>query len=544
MHKFIIIITLLLGGANVFAWGPGHDDQTEEILKHLPAQLKTELTSKIKEKTIKEYSHYPDSFKPFDVEIIGEEALLYLKVNKIAKRYDLHSDKGRAFCFILLCRAIRNDEFERAFFWLACLGHSSGDMSACNHDPLIHIATYDWKELPPPHAKAMKDLMPSLDLHWTANSKRGKSIYESTVKQFLSATQKHESIDEALLQIMMYGHAGARYTVARGSDILSAAFNASSDQKSRKKLYGSMSEIAAWATVRTIRDAKFAVRLKTAKTAPEWTEKIKQEHKELMTEAVQTANIKNDSLFKNILTEDYKGIGVVLEPTWRMNEAALGFSSRYVAAALCERLKKERREYCTIDVRKIATTDKFKLSPKKIPVIIVIAANYQSYHSIRSPVISEKLSKYIRAGGKVIWVGGKTKPPEFILDKLGGSIHSASKLRWPLEVEKFIKGEIYFSNMEKSYTFFRNPKTQAGWHRPECPYTFTGNKPLLIYKSPNLDEDLVIAAISRKVAFLPIYSLHPYLLGDPALIDLQSVSLDNPGWDIISYTLDQLEIGK
>jgi len=85
MRCLILNLTFLFSLClSALAWGPGHDDIQRAILARLPNQFTTGLDEEFIRRLIQEYSHYPDSFDPFDVALIGPASLDRLRRNGIS----------------------------------------------------------------------------------------------------------------------------------------------------------------------------------------------------------------------------------------------------------------------------------------------------------------------------------------------------------------------------------------------------------------------------------------------------------------------------
>src|SRR2546428_285164 len=100
----------------------------------------------------------------------GRATLTRLAPYGIKTREGLHSDEGRAVAFLLLVDAFRERRYDRAALWIASLSHSTGDMAAANHDPLVHVYTYAYGaeyNLRLPCGVPVKMMAPLLDLHLT-----------------------------------------------------------------------------------------------------------------------------------------------------------------------------------------------------------------------------------------------------------------------------------------------------------------------------------------------------------------------------------------
>ena len=97
-----------------WAWGPGHEDVARAVFQYLPQDILKLLPPDAVQKAILTFSHYPDSFEPFQPDDIGLEAIQKLTDNGIKNRYGLHSDAGRAMAFVLLVDAFRERRYDHA----------------------------------------------------------------------------------------------------------------------------------------------------------------------------------------------------------------------------------------------------------------------------------------------------------------------------------------------------------------------------------------------------------------------------------------------
>ncbi len=140
----LLCLILALSPRNLGAWGAGHDDIMRAVLDRLPAEIRATFTPRIVKRAIEHGSHYPDSFAPFDPADIGEAAVVALRAEGLEKRHDLHLDHGRVASFARLVDAFREGDPAHIAHWIASHSYVIADMAACNHDPLVHTATYGW----------------------------------------------------------------------------------------------------------------------------------------------------------------------------------------------------------------------------------------------------------------------------------------------------------------------------------------------------------------------------------------------------------------
>lgn len=111
-----------------------------------------------------------------------------------------------------------------------------------------------------------------------------------------------------------------------------------------------------------------------------------------------------DAIYKDAIQKNYKypSVGVLVEPTRRLNECYFCFSAKFVQSAIMRVFKKECILYNCVDVREIIKGR--KLNKDRIPVLIICAGKF----TVPEKVIKE-IKRYSEKGGKIIWIGGMDK---------------------------------------------------------------------------------------------------------------------------------------
>ena len=535
------------------AWGAGHEDTQRELNARLPAPLRTALSPQTLELSMKD-SHYPDSFKPFEPERIGQAAFDKLEKLGIKRRYDLHSDKGRAIAFTMLVEALRENQPEHALFWIASLGHSAADMVASNHDPLVHVATYSWVwkewEMKLPNGEPFSLVGGVLDLAPTARDAQGGKLFQQQIQSTLIADDGRDA-DQALLDIMLYGQQGAAYCASRGLPILThaAAYFNSRDEAEKMAYQGLMAELGAWAVVRVNRDVAVAERLARGDAPVEVTPAVMKAYDQAVEKITRERPLSDDAMYQPILrplsANAQPAIGVVLEPTWRMNDGFIGYGERVLATSICRTLGESGRAYATVDVRDVLTQG--LPSPQQMPVVVVAARVPRSYSWMKTDDLDKALQKYLDAGGKVVWIGG-TQPPLQALKPLAEAMRAGEEKGWPVPVDQLLQSQVRLAGAgeKASWNFVRSPQTPAGWQVPQSRYYFGDSDALQPLVELRVGErDLVVGAAWPRTApravFLPTYALWPHLLTPDATIErVDEPRLDSAGATILQRALDAL----
>jgi hypothetical protein len=528
-----------------FGWGAGHDTVARAIAARLPQPW----CDRVQGETLKRFcadNHYPDSFEPFPVERVGAEALMYLKARDITKRYDLHSDKGRAMAFCLLTRALKEEQPGRALLWLACLAHATADMAACNHDPVVHIATYGWCTaewgLKLPRGKAFSEVTPCLDLGWIEKETWAKAVFERRLGE-CELKDGGGTPEATLLEIMLYGVRGVEACAPHGPNVLSAAAEwvDSGERPAGERLAEELSALGVWAVERTLRDFQTAVRLAPLGVAPEVTPDVVARYEEARDAFVRERPLAADLFAQSALVPSgVKGhkIGVVIEPCWRMDEGMFGFGDRVLAVQIVNALRRQGKNAELVDVRT------FLEKGAEVQALIVPAQRCASYRKLKVEALDKRLGAYLDAGGKVVWVGGG-KPPGALRRGLPKDFMAKGDDKaWPVPMERFRLGSLGVAG-DIGWKLRRPLEGQAGWQWPRNPFAFTQEAvsqgaPLVELSCDGQSETVGLAWPKEKpsVAYVPGYAVMPYVWTSetPALSPLR-LELDAAGTRAIEAAL-------
>lgn len=549
----LILLAILSLPRIAGAWGAGHDDILRAVLDRLPADVRATFTPEMVKRAVEHGSHYPDSFAAFEASEIGEEAVADLNAAGLKVRYDLHHDHGRVASFARLVDAFREGDPTHLLHWIASHSHVIADMAACNHDPLVHTATYGWGpwKVKLPHSGDYSQVAHFLDLAGSARSKEGGAAAFSRAIDHSLLGDDGRGADRQIHEILLYGHEGARYCSPRGAKILqgAAGWIDTADPAARALLWEQIGELGAWAVVRTLRDVAVARRFADSGIKPALTPEATAAANEAIAQLMRDRPLAEDALFEPLLRElgreDRGVIGVVLEPTWDMNDAMLGFSSRVQSAATVRTLRQLGRAHATFDVRQLLT-EGFP-SPSQVPLLVVVATSFRSYHWMQTGDFDEKLSLYLQDGGKILWIAGTGGLPAKSLAPISAAWKREDKATLPVPTKTFL-GSTLSAHLpgDPSWSIVNTPDTPAGWQRPHCPWWFeisgTNNLlPLLTLRTPEQPFIVGAATIDRRIALLPVYAVTPHLLdAETPVSSLAEPALDLPATTLLTGVIDFL----
>jgi len=542
------------------AWG-GHDVVARAIVERLPDELLEKIDQpETLRKAIVQWSGYPDSFDGFEpeAELIGPGGLALLERHNVKRRYDLHHDWARPVIWLALVDALRGERYKTALFWIAVLSHSTSDMSACNHDPIVHVATYDWSQidLMLPGGQPFGRVAGRLHLKTATETDDDKRLFAATVDSMLLADDGRDA-RRTLFNIMLYGHRGAGFCAERGYPLLKAAFDDAQTGNEEHRLARNryLAELGAWGVVSTLRDTEAALRLAKTEFAVDMPE-LQADYRTAVAEWVAGRPLADEALFKPVLrpvdAETRDAVGVVLEPTWRMNEASLGFHQRVLAVAACRTLADIQHAYATLDVRQLQHTVP---DCRRTPVILMIADRLRSYAGIDGKRIEANLAAYRASGGHLVWIGEHI--PQAVFPELGAPSTAKLPEQWPNEPAEVAKCELSLAGTASpAWPLLRSPQTPAGWQRPACPTLrradpLRGMEPLVEFTAGG--ERGTVGVVCRNgdagggtklatAAVLPTVAIHPYLFDKPdAEGPLADIRFDAAGRTVLMETLQRIE---
>ena len=337
---------------------------------------------------------------------------------------------------------------------------------------------------------------------------------------------------------MGYGQQGASFCSTRGIPIVSNAIASmeSQDTAARQKSMATLADLGAWAVGRTVRDACVAARLAEGTAPVELTPEIEAKFEETNGQFLHERKLDDDALFTPILQplpkEGAPVVGVVLEPTWRMNDAMLGYGDRVWSASICRSLGAAKRDYATLDIRS-ALANGFP-PPSRVPVLILSATALRNYSWMHIADLDRQLKAYLDSGGRVLWIGGDAKPPGS-LATIANAMTKTEKQLLPVPDDQILKMHLVLLgdttgllSIESQWGFVRSPSLKVGWSQPLCPWSFTDPSPADFDPLLELTDDthkIVVGVLWKnhdskqfKGAYLPVYAIAPHLLTESQLL--------------------------
>lgn len=559
MALIYLFSVMMIAPLLAFGWGGGHKTVGCAVASFLPEPWSSQLQGE----ALKQFcvdNGYPDACKKFtDDKRLTPAERAYLSDNKMPNSYHFHHDKGRGVAFCLLVRALRDNRPEGVSLWLGTLAHSTADMVACNHDPIAHAATYAWsdsnRDFRLPNGMSLAKMKPALDLGWVDSNMEAGAIWAKSVAE-VKAVDSCKGAEDAVLDVLLAGPDGVGTCCSYGLPVVKAAmgWTVTKEPGYEKALGESFSVLGCWAVERVLRDFLVAQRLAESGIMPNVTDAVMKRYQEEFAKFVLSRDYEEDSFVEGLtrpLNQEKPFLGVVSEPTWRMDEGMFGFNDRVLAAQSVTALRKQGRNSSLVDVREFIAEG---CEVEKAPVLLFLARKVSDYHTLKSQALKEQMTKYRQAGGKIIWIGGGL-PDEAFHDFPSNVAQKADvgkgyvnyMTRLPVDTNAYATLTLKIGD-HTARKLERSPNFMAGWHipsnttyfKPEATesiiplaYLYDSAKPLLIGGAWPKD--------APEFAYLPTYTLFPYLwtMEMPSLVPFE-IGLDSQGLETLETALTAL----
>jgi hypothetical protein len=541
--KVVSFLFVCLIPLRLLAWGSGHDQVNELAVEMLHGIIPAESAA-----NIVKWSHTPDDFTPWEKLKhfqVPPDDLRLLKAHKLDSPHSAHCPKGQAVAFILLANAFRDNDVHRIAFWSACLLHALADEAACNHDPLIHYATYAFTS----GYRLKTGAGVGLDFSAVAGTPEGKDLVRRLAAAEIWRPLPSDP-DEALLAIMLSGLESNAYMTSRGSTIAASfALDATQEQLTAAKT--ALAELGVHGAARgrdVIRSAKESAQ---RGTIPNLTSQLEAEFGNRKAVQAAVRPLSDDSLYADLLKSqapvNQSAIGVLVEPSITMNAACFSFGAKLITAAAARSMRLAGVPFRLVDVRDLAK--KQALNPQETPVLFVCAGPFNVGRAAK-----DALAAYATAGGRFLWIGGEHGG---LLGRLSENLIKADPATLPVSgqygQDTPVSGTARFRFLaefkealgEQSYRFVHNPNTKAGWQVPRCRYLLGPAEGVAVLAEMHLPDGTSPVAGAwmgpdgkAKAIFIPEYLIAPYVLSDEDTIqDLSRPTLDKVGSRLLSASL-------
>lgn len=566
---FTLILFVFSDRVRVFGWGAGHDTVGRSVAIRLPAAWRDQLKGPILARFLND-NHFPDSREALNDPRFDQEDKAVFAQYKFKDRFAFHTSLGRSIAFERLVDAIRKDDADRVFLFLAVLCHSIADQTACNHEPFIHYATYNLG------AEGMNILgKVPLDLGWIDQNANRQALFEQALADLPESLPAAEP-DKIHQDLAFYEWEGTE-SFRRAADLFKKAVRCSKESVNpddEKDLVHEFACLGAWSVKRILYVFASASEFARSGKDARYDSRYLNDYSNKINRYLKDRPIEMESFAVPYLPHRTTAvkIAVLYNPVGKMNEGMFNFLNRVQGCQICHTLK-DRYEIALWDLRRFLdcgfNSTEWTSEPKtsSLPELLIIPAqNCVNYYFMKTDNLYRRISEYLQTGGKILWIG--TIPPDIVSPGLSKLVRQNNEKDdyynpvYPVSINQLMLSRIRTAD-GKNWAFTHLPKGKAGWIWPRCRYYFDEPtdrefKPVLYLDPPKKDQvspTIQTDQMKRKViglvrpvehpnfGWLPSYAVFPYLLTKekPDFQDLD-LSLDSADKAILRDMLDALEI--
>lgn len=544
-----VVLVLLLSAPCAYGWGSGHCTQAQMVMDGLPQEIKDFLGEQNCKDIVggkEAYCGFPDSPRVTE-ELLGKAALDELirlgnfKVidgKKVAHSGALHQDVNAAVAFDLLCMAFAEKDPKHAAVWIGCVIHTMGD-NTC------HLAQTAYGGV---IARMKIKAGPGLyDLSSMTATELGRKKLKDAMAGY-KPKMLGENPDDVLVKLVLSTAESQNYGAKKESG-LSAAWNLDEDGKPNVTEEGldAMADLGAYGAKGILDAVVTAWEFAKAGKKVALNDELIKKGRELSRKFVDSKPLSDDSIYVGTLDSKPAGpaVGVLLENSTYMGSARFSYIGCVVLSQIMRCYKEANVPYLPLDIRKVEKDGLPDVD--KMPVLVLCSGGFYV-----NDVARGAFAKYVKDGGKLVWIGGTDKG---MLGKLSKSLKDADRELLPVGVDyEDAKGEgakavarvkvQYLAEFadalgKEPLKFVNNPNT-AGWTTARCNLQIVADdkdvKPLVAVtdgsKTMNIAAAVVEGGKARHV-FLPQYLLLPFVLSQDQTMDFARPTLDSVGKKII-----------
>lgn len=406
MKRFFCFSLIIIFSQSAFSWTASHKRLAKELENVVP-YIKEKLNLTQRQALNETYCLAPDYQEAIPSNIVGLEAMEYLRSVRIISTIQLGDIKSLPHMHYLLYEALKNRKYDAAAYWTACISHAVNDAASPHYIPSIYFYNTMAKHFGTVSPDGKKILEAEtcglyVDRHFNlpeglAVLKKFRDSYKVTplgekpgdVSESLgsmmvglrNASFKHgsyllDNIERSIYTDKPLPHNGVLAVsklgvlgIAATADVLNSAWNLAKDKKKFK--------------AEDILDDIIESKLETL---------------------LKQRTLIEMPLFKDVYSEGNAGlVGVLAEPFYTDTQSALGNTSRFIAANIMGSLKENKISYRSLNL--VTALTKGLPAAKEMPILIIPAAELSSgYRWIKKRDIIKIFQNYTADGGRVLWI--------------------------------------------------------------------------------------------------------------------------------------------
>lgn len=559
MKRLLFLLITLSITIHSHAWTSSHKKLLQELEKLSP--LVKKLPASYKSKLYREYSLYPDNHFSISPSVVGEDAVVFLKSKQIYYASALHKAEALPYMFHLLVESLKARDYDKVIVWIGSISHNLNDSASPEYLPSYYAVNqlskgFDVKLKDGKYLSAADKPIQFLETLFSrqegiAELKKLRADYKFELK-----TKDGQELFEYLGTLPIYlRNASFTHSQYLMDNYQRNIFTDKKDFHNGNVAIARMGTMGIKATADVLNTAyEFA-----SKRIKYREDKINYASvEEKINELIKKRELNHLPLLKDLLPENDLGkIGILTEGFYRMEESALGYSSRYLAASIMGTLKKANQAYRVLDIKNYL--DKSIPSPKQMPILVVPACELTSgFRFVKKRDINKRLNDYASAGGKILLITSirasfmgdlsfdlKTLKDETIFE---GEIMEEAKVHYNdmlgIDGSENLVNEVACKSMP-----FKTIPTNFGWMNIKSQLTVESSDNVIPLAFVQLEEDIYPVAgylkrkdNPKKADFIAFSNLvfYPYLMSK-TFLGITEPSLDPVPEKLLLKSLEMLK---
>ena len=407
MKRFFCFSLLVLFSHSAFSWTASHKRLTKE-LEHLVPYIKEKLNLAQRQQLNEVYCLAPDYQQALPSSIIGSDAVEYLKAARVFSTIQFSDIHTVPHMYYLLVDSLRRRRYDAAAYWTGCISHVINDASSPHLVPSIYFyqkMAKDFNTVTPDGKKILDIETSGLYIDRLFNLPEGSDILKKLRSEYKPASigSKPGDVSEYLTSLQVHlRNASFKHSEYLADNIERCIYSDKPLVHNGIIAVSRMGTIGISATADVLNSAWELAKNKTKYKAEDILDGIVDSK---FDELLEKRTLIQMPLYKDVYSSPQSGqIGVLAEPYYTHRQAALGYTSRYLAANIMGTLKANKLTYRSINL--LNALKRGVPSAKEMPTLIVPACNISSgYRWIKKREIMNFLQKYTSEGGRVIWIG-------------------------------------------------------------------------------------------------------------------------------------------
>ena len=537
---FTFTAAVVLAATSAFAWGAGHDTVARETLKRLPGAWGERLRSGEGGKRFLSAAHAPDDQKTLFTDRADYiDGILLSRLTppngKTPVMYRFHEADARCELILALSRAMRGGKDEAVGFLLACFNHSVADTVSANHSPLIQLVTYNWRTLglsgPIDDDCVMLDRSP-------ARKAVLDRVSASLCAKIPGGVPEPQAVFDAAYADELAGTTFFCYDrdFCAGGDAAVHAF----------------AQEAAYAVRRTVEALLAAESFSCLPEEPVFDKALTgRRFKEKATAVLAARAMGDDAITSGVLPEPGHAppVGVLYDPTGYWTRGLVYMADRALAVQIAGTLKK-RHDAALLDIREVIG----KGIPSGVKTVVAPCSGLGDRFGFSSQALVSALKQFVARGGRLVWVGGKPKPPRELFPEAVPFAKNTAREPWgfmrgPVAADEMPGGTLVVG--EGRFACVREPRGAAGWYWGQLGLDFLPGDPLPegcreLVRFEARDGRRVVAGYAKgRCAFVPAFSVFPHLFTEtrPSIKPLV-LELDAAGESVMESALTAVGLAE